>query len=278
MSSRKYSNKQIEDFQKLIWKFFSKNARDFAWRTPEANGEFDPYKILVSEVMLQQTQVNRVEPKFQEFMSKFATVHKLAEASLAEVLVVWSGLGYNRRARFLHQAAQMIVREYNGQVPNELANLVALPGIGLNTAGAVLAYAFNKPVVFIETNIRSVYLYHFFKNQIGVTDAAIKELVEMSLDVMNPRQWYWALMDFGSYLKKTGPNPNTASKHFVKQSAFKDSRRYIRGAVIKQLIVSKSSFAELALVIKDPRLTEVLADLVAEGLISKTNDTYTLGK
>src|SRR6266550_351214 len=151
------THQQIQQFHEAVWDYYREHKRIMAWRVHPT-----PYSVLVSELMLQQTQVNRVLPKFQEFMLRFPTVISLADAPLAEVLRVWSGLGYNRRAKFLHAAAQVVVEKYGGVIPATFTELVTLPGVGKNTAGAVLAYAYNQPVVFIETNIRSVFFHHFF--------------------------------------------------------------------------------------------------------------------
>ena len=147
------SQQQIHDFQSMVWDYFETHGRhDLPWRLPTDRG-FDPYAIMVSEIMLQQTQVGRVIPKFQAFMKQFPTVQALASAPLSDVLQAWSGLGYNRRAKFLWQAAQQVVTDYAGVMPKTLEDLVRLPGIGKNTAGAIMAYAYDQPVYFIETNI-----------------------------------------------------------------------------------------------------------------------------
>ena len=189
------------DFLQTLWDYYQTNGRhDLLWRESDVHGNFDPYRILVSEIMLQQTQVSRVTPKFNEFLINFPDVRSLAHATLADVLALWSGLGYNRRAKFLWQAAQYVTDQCNGVFPQTSAELQKLPGVGKNTAGAIMAYAFNLPVVFIETNIRTVYIHHFFADQGGVTDAAIYEVLEATVDQNNPREFYWALMDYGSHL------------------------------------------------------------------------------
>lgn len=264
-------------FQKTVRDYYHKHGRhDLPWRIAESDSSFDPYKILVSELMLQQTQVARVIPKFNDFIAVFPTVPSLAAASLGEVLKAWSGLGYNRRAKFLHQSAQRIVNEYNGIFPTTVAELITLPGVGTNTAGAVAAYAFNQPVVFIETNIRTVYIYHYFRGQTEVSDTAIKVLVEETLDVKNPRLFYWGLMDYGTHLKQSVGNLARASKHYTKQSAFEGSRRQVRGAIIRLLGVGNLSYRELATSIADERLADVLKDLLGEGMISIKGKKYEL--
>lgn len=145
-----------QEFQEIIWQKGNELFRPMPWRE-----DTRPYYVLVSEIMLQQTQVERVIPKFEAFIDKFPSTKELAKASLADVLTMWSGLGYNRRAKFLHEAAQMIENEFGGTFPDALQELVKLPGVGVNTAGAIVAYSFNQPVSFIETNVRTVYFYQF---------------------------------------------------------------------------------------------------------------------
>ena len=232
---------------------------------------------MVSEIMLQQTQVQRVVPKYQAFLKEFPTITKLAEASLQEVLLAWSGLGYNRRAKFLHQAARIVAQDHDGLFPRTIEELVKLPGIGANTAAAIVTYSFNRPVIFIETNIRSVYLHHFFKDQINVHDKEILSLVEQTVDQDEPREWYWALMDYGSYLKSVLPNPSRASKHHIKQSTFEGSRRQVRGQVLRSLAASPKTQAVLSRQIADERLVEVLVQLSKEGLIRQEGKEFHLG-
>jgi A/G-specific adenine glycosylase len=239
-----------------------------AWRQPEADGTFDPYKIWVSELMLQQTQVGRVIPKYVAFLHDFPTLEKLASAPLSEVLIAWQGLGYNRRAKFLWQAAQEIVRNGEGVFPSTLAGLMALPGIGQNTAGAILAYAFNRPAIFVETNIRTVYFHHFFQDREAVSDKEITELLEQTIDKQNPREFYWALMDYGTYLKQQGHGKISRSRHYKKQSAFEGSVRQIRGRVLRALAKRPHTGPELLALLDDSRAPAVLTQLQQEKLIT----------
>lgn len=264
-------------FQQVVMAYYHSHGRhELPWRLPEADGSFDPYKILVSELMLQQTQVPRVISKFQGFMARFPSLQALARATLGDVLTAWSGLGYNRRAKYLQQAAQKIMIEHGGIFPQNVRALTSLPGVGKNTAGAILAYAFNQPVVFVETNIRTVYLHHFFHDQVDISDDSIRFLVEHSVDIHHPREWYWALMDYGSYLKQTVGNLNTASVHYTKQSKFQGSRRQIRGAIIRALTTKPLAADELKALIVDDRLPAILKDLVKEGMITKAGGKYEL--
>jgi len=274
---------QLQQFQTEVWQYYDQRGRhDLTWRLPDDKGEFDPYKIMVSELMLQQTQVNRVLSKYAEFLETFPTVQDLAVASLGDVLRVWQGLGYNRRAKFLWQAAQMVVVEYDGKFPRGQKELTALPGVGMNTAGAIMAYAYDVPVVFIETNIRTVYIHHFFAGQEAVPDKAIHELVEATLPGRggdgqgSPRLWYWALMDYGTHIKQLHGNKSRASKSYAKQSPFEGSRRKVRGAVLRYLSHKPGTFDELAKEESDPRLTEVVAALQAEGMVREEAGRYSL--
>ena len=172
------------EFQEIIWQKGNELYRDMPWRQ-----DTRPYYVLVSEIMLQQTQVDRVIPKFEAFIEVFPDVSTLAAAPLADVLTLWSGLGYNRRAKFLYEAARKIEAEFSGKFPDTPEALVRLPGVGVNTAGAILAYSFNKPSIFIETNVRTVYFYHYFEDDVDVTDKQLKEIVEATIDAEHPREF-----------------------------------------------------------------------------------------
>lgn len=229
-----------------------------------------PYYVLVSELMLQQTQVDRVIPKFEAFMKQFPTIRTLADAPLSEVLIAWSGLGYNRRAKFLHSAAQKVMKEFAGELPSTVRELTSLPGVGPNTAGALMAYAFNEPVVFIETNIRTVFFHHFFEDRPSVSDKELALIVEEMVDTEHPREWYWAMMDYGSFLKKQGVGRIDKSAHYKKQSPLKGSLREVRGLILKAL--SKKDWDELALkdeLPRDDRFDKALQALLDEGLVKR---------
>jgi len=258
--------------QEVVWDYFKQYGRDMPWRQPEASGSFDPYKIMVSEIMLQQTQVSRVIPKYHAFIERFPTTNSLAQSSLADVLKLWSGLGYNRRAKYLHQAAQQIADK---PFPSTMHDLTSLPGIGTNTAAAILNYAYNQPTAFIETNIRTVYIHHYFSDHPGtISDKQLLPLVEETMDREHPREWFWALMDYGAYLKSTIGNISRNSHHYTKQSSFQGSRRQIRGQIIKLLNQAPQDMASLARHISDERLASVLADLTKEGLIIRNKNLY----
>lgn len=269
---------QLQLFRETVWTYYREHGRyDLPWRLPEPDGTFDAYKIMVSESMLQQTQVPRVIPKFESFIALFPTAQTLAEASLADVLRAWNGLGYNRRAKFLWQAAQQVMATFGGVLPHDRAALQSLPGIGPNTAGAIMAYAYNAPETFIETNIRTVFIHHFFSDSQEVSDAALAPLIVATLNIEQPREWYWALMDYGTHLKQTVGNASRASKSYAKQSAFVGSKRRIRGAVLRLLAEHAYTKAELDAHISDERLPTVLSDLEREGFITKRDAAYHLG-
>lgn len=270
------SEQDVRLFLEILWDFYAHNKRaDLPWRLAGANGKFDPYKIMVSELMLQQTQVGRVVPKYHEFLSRFPDVKTLANAELGDVLRAWQGLGYNRRAKFLWQSAQAV--QGQGAFPRTVPELVALSGIGPNTAGAIMAYAYDQPALFIETNVRSVYIHQFFADVDRVADKQVLALLELTLDREHPREFYWALMDYGSHLKATVGNAARASKHYTKQSTFKGSKRQVRGQVLRLLGAKPASFKALRTEIPDERLQAVLADLENEGLIRLRPDgTYHL--
>jgi len=268
------ATKLNSQFRETIWNYYHNHGRhDLPWRIANARGAFDPYAILVSEFMLQQTQVARVIPKYRCFLAQFPTYDALAKAPLGDVLRAWQGLGYNRRAKYLWQTARELHK--TKQFPRTQAELTQFPGVGPNTAGAILAYAFNVPSIFIETNIRTVYLHHFFRNEKNVSDTHIREAVAATLDHEHPREFYWAVMDYGTFLKTQIKN-NTQSKHYTKQSKFEGSRREIRGKILRRLSVGRATYVQLADSITDQRLSGVLEDLIAEDMIVKKHSYYQL--
>lgn len=260
------SNRALEQFKKTVWDYYRANRRDFAWRR-----NINPYRVLVSEIMLQQTQVSRGEIKYKEFLKKFPTFKALAQASNADVLAVWQGLGYNRRAIYLKKAAEVVTAEYGGKLPDTPEALRKLPGIGAYTAGAVCAFAFNKPVALIDTNVRRIYIHHFFNDSEGITDAELTPYIEATIDHDNAREWYSALMDYGSMLGVTQENANKRSAHYAKQSKFEGSVRQVRGKILKLLVEKKSTpvealqeqFGET-----EERIALAIAGLQKDGLVS----------
>lgn len=319
---------EVAAFQRMIWDFYRDYGREFAWR-----GISDPYAVLVSEMMLQQTQTARVVSKYDDWMRAFPTAQAVADAPLSAVLAHWSGLGYNRRAVFLQQACRAVCDRHGGIFPQTREELCALPGIGPYTAGAVATFAYNQPHVFIETNIRSVYIHTFFASNNNVDSAMLDDnamrkgetrafcgvagatsacgaksaavlvfdssataettaifdaggkiddkdiaaLVEQTLDRSRPREWYYALMDYGAALKKQTANPSRRSRQYAKQSRFEGSLRQARGAILRQL--SRQPSATLAHIarcegIDMERLIRAADKLLAERLVAVSGEWY----
>lgn len=221
----------IRKFQKTIWDYYAQNRRSFPWRE-----EISVYRVVVSEIMLQQTQAGRVVDKFNAFVSRFPDFAVLHKARQDEVLRFWKGLGYNRRALALKKIAAQFA-SFDSVFPQNPAEIDLLPSIGAATASSIAVFAFNAPHVFIETNIRRVFIHFFFANKHRqVHDKELMPLIEAALEAKRPRDWYYALMDYGAMLGKTVSNPNRKSVHYVKQSPFAGSNRQIRGAVLDILL------------------------------------------
>lgn len=254
-------------FIRFVWRFYESYRREMPWRDLTS-----PYWVFVSEVMLQQTQVPRVIAKFPHFVNHFSDFNALAHAALGDVIAAWDGLGYNRRAKFLHRSARIIVEEYGGVLPSDIGSLQELPGIGPNTAGSIAAFAYNQPVVFIETNIRRVFLTFFFQNiEVPIHDREILPLIEDTLCKENPREWYWALMDLGVVLAKGKTNANRKSVHYTKQSKFEESDRQLRGKILHLLAQRGEVVAEdipKYTGFSPERVQTVLKRLGEEGLIA----------
>jgi A/G-specific adenine glycosylase len=257
-------------FKDIIWKHYEKNQRDLLWRKTR-----NPYNILVSEIMLQQTQVSRVEIKYASFLKKFPTIESLAQAKLTDVLVEWQGLGYNRRAVYLKQCAEKVVEEYAGKFPKDFKTLCSLPGIGPATAGDMLAFAWNIPVVVIETNIRSVFIHFFFQGREQIHDREILPLIERTLDRENPREWYWALFDYGAHLKQTS-NPSKRSAHHTTQSRFLGSHRQKRAQVLRTILAGNTTSEKIAKELAlDIAITHhILSQFVREGILIENNSVF----
>ncbi len=266
------NKKNIIAFQKHIWKFYQREGRKFTWRDTD-----DPYHIVVSEIMLQQTQTYRVEPKFEQFIIAFPDFACLAHASLRDVLSIWQGLGYNRRALALQKIAQIVVSKYDGILPQLPEILESFPGIGKATAASICTFAFNYPAIFIETNIRAVFIHHFFQGKNSIKDSDILSLVEATLDRFNPCEWYYALMDYGVAIKKLYKNPSKKSAHYTKQSKFEGSDRQIRGMVLKVFTINFSmTLTEIIHGIdREPqRIEKALSQLCNEGFIKQCNNKF----
>jgi len=264
----------IKTFQKMILEWYAVNGRHtLPWRKTR-----NPYRILVSEIMLQQTQVDRVILKYKEFLKAFPTIKKLASDSVYDLLKVWKGLGYNRRALNLQKSAQKILSDYGGIFPKTIEDIQKLPGIGPYTARAIATFAYEQPQVFIETNIRRIFIHFFFGDREGVSDDEITPFVKKALWKKDPYTWYSALMDYGATAMKDIPNPNKKSKHYARQSRFEGSRRYARAKILDCIMVQKKvSLGDvMSLCKKDPYLLPyqsqigaILEVLVQEGFIVK---------
>jgi A/G-specific adenine glycosylase len=265
---------KMNDFVEVLRQQGSELYRDMPWRQ-----DTRPYYVLVSELMLQQTQVDRVIPKFEAFIARFPDESTLAAAPLADVLTLWSGLGYNRRAKFLHDAAKMIVSDSDGRFPDTKADLLRLPGVGNGTAGAILAYAFNQPEIFIETNVRTVYFHHFFEDADKVSDTEVADMVARTIDREHPREFYWAIMDYGTWLKRNGAARNTLSKTYKKQSPLKGSVREVRGQIVRLLTSGDVSEVRVRQTLKtDDRFEPALTGLIRDGLVACHGDELHLTK
>lgn len=264
----------FQSFQTALKTYYAHNKRLFAWREI-----ITPYNVVVSEIMLQQTQTERVAQKFPQFIATFPDFVSLAQASKQELIQQWVGLGYNRRAFALQGIAQAVIEHYQGILPYDPAILQTFKGIGPATAASIAAFAYNQPTVFIETNVRTVFLHTFFHDLESVSDKDIFPLVEKTLDKEHARDWYYALMDYGVCLKKLYPNPSRKSRHYVKQSTFQGSDRQVRGAVLKLLAhQDEVSLQELKLHFphKQDSLEMIMQQLINEKIIKKSLHGFTL--
>jgi A/G-specific adenine glycosylase len=261
----------IAEFRTLVLTHYEKSGRVFPWRGAE------PWGVMVSEFMLQQTQTMRVIPYYGRWMKRWPNPKALAEASMEEALREWSGLGYNRRCKFLKNSAALIASEMGGMVPDTPALLLPLPGVGPYIAGAVSCFAYNYPAVFIETNIRSAVIHFFFPDRRDVRDDEITPILEAALLRENPRLWYYALMDYGAALKKLVPNPGRRSAAYVRQSPFAGSFREARGKVLRTLVSAGPLYAEkigAASGLDDGELYRVLDVLEKESMVAEEGGKY----
>lgn len=279
------SRKEVMLFQRQVYLTYKTHSRaHLPWRQTQ-----NPYHILVSELMLQQTQAERVVPKYLLFIKSFRTISELAKAKPSKILRVWQGLGYNRRALYLKKIAETIAHTYGGKFPEEYSQLIALKGIGQSTAGAILNFAYNKATPFIETNIRTTYIHHFFKNSSSVSDTDILSLVSKTIDNKNPRQWFYALYDYGTQLKtslgKRRTQIHVKSTSYIKQSKFLGSNRQIRGEILRILLkIKKGSVptiikeSKLLISIEAKLVKHILTQLEKEGFVSKRKkaDTFAI--
>jgi A/G-specific adenine glycosylase len=271
---QRLNNAAVKRFCRIVLGYYRRHGRsDLPWRRTR-----NPYCILVSEFMLQQTQVPRVLERYPTFIARFPGFDSLDKAPSREVLAAWSGLGYNRRALYLKQTAGRVMAELDGILPSHPVELAALPGIGPATAGAIAAFAFGAAHPFIETNIRAVFIHHFFRDRSQVRDTEIMPLVERTLDRADPRTWYSALMDYGTMLKGRLPNPSRRSAHHTRQGTFEGSDRQARGLIIKALtrrnLGVRGLQRETGLEIT--RLRRNIDKLIAEGLVVRNRRSFSL--
>lgn len=262
----------VRAFQQTIRAYYHATPRSMPWRETR-----NPYRILLSEIMLQQTQVERVMNKYTEFLVEFPTVAVLAAAPLSDVLRVWQGLGYNRRAIALKNCAIEIMARFDGRFPATVAELESLPGIGHYTARAVATFAFGIAVPFIETNIRTVFIHLLFPGRDRVADREIMPLVEQTIDHDNPREWYYALMDYGAMLKRSHRNPGRRSAHHTRQSPFEGSNRQLRSRMLRAIMAHPGISANVLADQLDVELQAVERNLEAmgqEGFLQKMGEGY----
>lgn len=266
------NSNSLSHFRRTVWAYYRLHGRhDLPWRKTR-----DPYRILVSEVMLQQTQVARVLLFYKSFIRTFPTPHALSAAPLSKVLLAWQGLGYNRRAKMLHKAAKEIVAH---GMPCTGPELQKLPGVGPYTAAAIAAFADNADVLVVETNIRTAILHHFFPKRRKVSDKEIARVLAQLAPPGRAREWYSALMDYGAHLKRSGIALNAQSRHYAKQTTFSGSLREARGALLRAL--AKGSLSRMRLLsllgaARRTQVTEALEALCAEGLVRSHGRQYML--
>jgi A/G-specific adenine glycosylase len=262
--------KIMQAFGRIIYHLYENKRRSFAWRE-----HISPYRVIVSEIMLQQTQTDRVADKFEKFITAFPDFETLSRAPFSDVLLYWKGLGYNRRALALQKIASIVTHEHAGIVPHDIKTLESWPSIGKATARSITTFAFNQPTTFIETNIRTVFIYFFFPNGIHIYDDELEPLVHASVDQKRPRDWYYALMDYGVMLKKTIGNFSKQSKHHTKQSRFIGSDRQLRGVILQMLLDEKHIDYNLLCLTLDKdqdRVKKIVNDLYKEGFLFFDNE------
>lgn len=276
----------IPEFRARILEQGARLWRDMPWRNID-----DPYGVLVSEVMLQQTQVARVMERWEAWMRRFPTVDSLAAAGNADVLEAWLGLGYNRRALNLKRACEACSRENGGRVPETVEDLERLPGVGPATAAGVVAFAYDRPAVYLETNVRAVFIHEFFPDEAKVSDAELRPLVAAACPDTGVRQWYYALLDVGAACKASLPaaaDPSRRSASYGRQSSFEGSHRQKRAALLRMVlahpgITEDAAFEHLCAAeeaagrvpVSPAEYDGILAELAREGFLARTDGTLT---
>ena len=257
-------------FSQAVWDFYRQHGRPFPWRETS-----DPYAVLLSELMLQQTQTQRVLPKYVEFLSVWPDFQSMAASSLLEVLTRWKGLGYNRRALALRTIASA-TETFGWTLPDDQAQLLQFPMIGSSTAAAILAFCHGQPSVYLETNIRRVLIHQFFPGEEKVEDKNLRPILQELINLQTDfKHWYYALMDLGVYFKKNLANPNRRSAQYVLQGKFENSNRQIRGMLLL-LFTERGSLRKdqlyESLPFEPERIDECLEALRKEGFIQNLTD------
>lgn len=265
MKNKKHNDSNLLCIQKILDHYKKYGRHDLVWRK-----QMTGYRVLVSEIMLQQTQVSRVIDKFSLWMKQYPTLSSLRKSSLKDILILWQGLGYQRRAKALYSIAQV-----RTTIPKTFDELVLLDGVGTYTASAVMAFAydiFSHPV--LETNIRTVLIEEFHLGETAIHDGLLYDDLSRletytAVRELGARHWYYALMDYGAHLKQQKISHNTKSAHHTVQSAYKGSLRELRAKTL-------FAIAHKKILPTDLRLKNVLEKLIQEGYIKKTKNTYTI--
>ncbi len=266
-------------FVKYVREQGALHARDLPWRYLD-----DAYAVLISEVMLQQTQVVRVLGRWERFMKRFPSLDALAAAAVSDVVEEWQGLGYNRRALALKRTADICSTTYEGALPHTCEELCMLPGIGSATAAGIVAFAYRQPAIYLETNVRTVFLHELFPSCSRVADSQLIPLVRATCPPSggDVRGWYYGLLDYGAYLKKTVTNPSRRSASYARQSSFTGSRRQKRAELLRLVLASDRGISceDAYVQLNDFELTQgrgeldvcmfdsIVADLVKEGFFA----------
>lgn len=256
----------LRQLHALVMRFYLCHGRVFPWRETH-----DTWAVLLSEVMLQQTQTSRVLPKYEAFLAHWPTWEAMAASSLDDVLFLWQGLGYPRRSLALRKVAVETER-WGWKLPCDYEQLLHLPGIGPSTASAVLAFCYGEPAIYLETNVRRVLLHCLFPGHDQVRDAVLKEVLKALLDeVSDVRAWYYALMDYGVLLKFLLPNANRRSAHYARQGRYENSNRQIRGRILLQLsqgsAIQRSRLLDMLPSFAIDRIDACISSLVEDGFI-----------
>ena len=277
------SNEGIRSFQQAMIQLQAPLFREMPWRV-----DISAYAVWISESMLQQTQVARVIPKFESFIRAFPAPDALAAAATSDVLEAWQGLGYNRRALALKRAAEIISHEYGGVLPKTRDQLIQLPGIGPATSAGIMAFAYDKPATYLETNVRSVFIHHFYRDEDGIKDSDVAKLVEQACPSKRIRQWYWGLLDYGAYLKKNVVNPGRKSATYAKQSKFEGSYRQKRSFLMREVLADECATTKVLMqklndfelreardLLSEQEVQDILEDLARDGFVSHDAKTDT---